>query len=73
MTYNKSMERVVIVVPHGDDEAIGFAGAIQKHIQGGDNVTVIFARGAAPNDQRSEYQIECTRIAKDILKYLKNA
>jgi LmbE family N-acetylglucosaminyl deacetylase len=69
MTYNKVMERVVIVVPHGDDEAIGFAGAIQKHIQAGDNVTVIFARSAAPNDQRSEHQIECTKTAKDVLKY----
>lgn len=63
------MEKVVVIVPHGDDEAIGFAGAIQKHVQAGDNVTVIFERSAAPNDSRSERQIECTKIAKDILKY----
>lgn len=63
------MSNVAIVVPHGDDEALGFAGAIQKHVKQGDTVTVIFERGAAPNDTRSERQLDCTKKAKDILKY----
>lgn len=33
---------VMIVVPHPDDEVLGFGGVIQKHVKNGDNVMVYF-------------------------------
>ena len=33
---------ILIVVPHPDDEVLGFGGVIQKHIEAGDRVFVNF-------------------------------
>jgi len=63
------MDKVCIIVPHGDDEATGFAGAIQKHVAKKDHVSVVFVRGANSNDNRSEVQIQHTQVAKKILGY----
>lgn len=63
------MNNVVIVVPHGDDEVLGFAGAIQYHVAKGDSVTVVFTRSANPNCMRTEQQLEDTKTAKQILGY----
>ena len=61
------MNKVAIVVPHGDDEALGFGGAIQRHIQNNDEVHVIFAR--KPIDERTEKQFNNIKDAQNILKY----
>lgn len=63
------MNKVVIVVPHGDDEAIGFGGIIQRHVCKNDDVTVIFIRSPAPNDLRSETQLKDTYTAQKLLGY----
>jgi len=63
------MDRVCVIVPHGDDEVIGFAAAIQKHVAKKDHVSVVFVRGANSNDSRSEMQIQHTLLAKKILEY----
>jgi LmbE family N-acetylglucosaminyl deacetylase len=47
-------KNVTIVVPHGDDEALGFGGVIQKHVQNEDNVNLIFCR--RPIDARTKQQ-----------------
>ena len=60
-------KNITIVVPHGDDELLGFGGVIQKHIQNKDNVDVIFARKAI--DERTAKQISNIFDAKKILKY----
>ena len=36
------MQRIIVVSPHPDDEAIGCGGAISKHVKEGDIVEVIF-------------------------------
>lgn len=58
---------VAIVVPHGDDEVLGFGGVIQKHLDKGNDVHVIFAR--KPIDERTKIQHECIAEAKKILGY----
>jgi LmbE family N-acetylglucosaminyl deacetylase len=60
-------KKVAIIVPHGDDEVLGFGGVIQKHVQIGDSVDVIFARKAI--DNRTAKQFECINAAKDLLGY----
>jgi len=37
-------KKVAIIVPHGDDEVLGFGGVIQKHVNNSDDVYLIFAR-----------------------------
>jgi LmbE family N-acetylglucosaminyl deacetylase len=63
------MKKVCIIVPHGDDEVLGFAGAIQTHIKNNNEVHVIFCTGS--KDLRSEKQVNDIKKAKDILKYHK--
>ena len=63
------MHNVVIVAPHGDDEVLGFGAAIQKHVQGGDNITVIFVKDAPQNDYRSQCRLNNTKDAKNVLRY----
>jgi len=61
------MNKVAIIVPHGDDEALGFGGVIQKHVLNGDIVTVTICR--APHDERTKTQLSDSHKAKEILKY----
>jgi LmbE family N-acetylglucosaminyl deacetylase len=63
------VKNVAIIVPHGDDEVLGFTGAILRHKKQGDNITVIFIRSANPNDKRSELQLQHTVDAQKILDY----
>jgi LmbE family N-acetylglucosaminyl deacetylase len=60
---------IAIIVPHGDDEVLGFGGVIQKHVKKGDKVHVIFAR--KPIDQRTKKQFEAIADAQKILGYQK--
>ena len=60
-------KEVVIIVPHGDDEVLGFGGVIQKHVQNGDEVYCIFVR--KPIDERTQKQYEDIAKAKEILGY----
>jgi LmbE family N-acetylglucosaminyl deacetylase len=60
-------EKICIIVPHGDDEVLGFGGIIQKNKN---NVHVIFCTGA--KDKRSEIQIKDIKKAKKLLKYNKD-
>jgi len=39
------MSRVLVLVPHGDDEVLGFGGTIAKHVESGDEVIVTTMRG----------------------------
>lgn len=41
------MNKVIVVAPHADDEIIGCGATIAKHIQVGDEVTVIIATNAS--------------------------
>jgi LmbE family N-acetylglucosaminyl deacetylase len=61
------MNKVAIVVPHGDDEALGFGGVIQKHIAQKDEVSVVFCR--APIDCRTQKQFNDIEKAKEVLGY----
>ncbi len=60
-------KNITFVVPHGDDEALGFAGAIQTHVKNGDTVSLIFCR--APIDNRTQQQFNDIDKAKQILGY----
>lgn len=61
------MKKVAIVIPHGDDEALGFGGAIITHLNNGDHVTLVACRG--PHDERTAKQFYDTKAAKDVLNY----
>ena len=63
------MKKIVVIVPHGDDEVLGFAGAIQRHVADNDHVTVVFVRGALPNDSRTTLQLKHTTAAMRVLGY----
>jgi LmbE family N-acetylglucosaminyl deacetylase len=66
---NKTHNNVCIIVPHGDDEVLGFGGVIQKHLNKDDTVHVIFAR--KPIDERTSKQFENISDAKKVLGYQK--
>jgi LmbE family N-acetylglucosaminyl deacetylase len=61
------MKKITIIVPHGDDEVLGFGGSINKHRRQGDQVDVIFTK--APYDSRSILQTTNITAASDILDY----
>jgi len=60
-------ESVLVVVPHCDDEVLGFGGAIQKHIRRGDRVTVLFLRQS--HNARTRRQDSVSPKAQKILGY----
>jgi len=60
-------ERVLVVVPHCDDEVLGFGGAIQKHKKRGDHVTVLFLRQS--HNARTRKQDSVAPKAQKILGY----
>lgn len=59
------MANVCIVVPHADDETLGFAGSIQQHVQRKDNVSVIICRSA--HDERTQQQLLDAKTALKVL------
>ena len=61
------MEKILILVPHGDDEVLGFGGAISKHVRKGDIVDVGFLKSRY-NDRTTEQEHDIERAAK-ILGY----
>lgn len=58
---------MAIVVPHGDDEVLGFGGTIQRHVASGNIIHVVFAR--KPIDERTTIQHESIAEAKKMLGY----
>lgn len=62
-------DTVCIIVPHGDDESLGFGGAIQRHVADNDQVYVIFGR--APHNKRTSNQADKIKKAQKILGYKK--
>ena len=64
---NFMSKNVTIVVPHGDDEALGFGGIIQKHVQNEDNVNIIFCR--RPIDARTQQQFSDIIRSQAILEF----
>jgi len=60
---------VLVIVPHADDEVLGFGGTIAKLVERDYNVTVTILQ--APNDERARKQIDSAYIAKEILGYHK--
>ncbi|WP_223606108.1 PIG-L deacetylase family protein [Chryseobacterium sp. OSA05B] len=57
------MNRVVVIAPHADDEIIGCGATIARHIQSGDEVTVVIATNASLGAPElfSQEMIESTR------------
>lgn len=57
------MNKIIVVAPHADDEIIGCGATIAKHIQSGDEVTIIIATNAAIGAPElfSDDQIKITR------------
>ena len=60
-------KKVLFIVPHADDEVLGFGGIISKLVEQKAEVTVTFLQ--APNNLRAEQQLEASKIAKHILGY----
>jgi LmbE family N-acetylglucosaminyl deacetylase len=58
---------ILFLVPHADDEVLGFGGTICKTVQQGHCVSVVVAQ--APNHQRAEKQLKDALAAKNILGY----
>jgi LmbE family N-acetylglucosaminyl deacetylase len=61
------MKSVLVLVPHCDDEILGCGGAIQYHIDRGDNVSVCFVKSVY--DIRSKIQKKDSLNAKAVLNY----
>jgi LmbE family N-acetylglucosaminyl deacetylase len=61
-------QRVLIVVPHPDDEVLGFGGTINKHIERGNSVTVVFAE-QTQSDYRYQIQAQQARLVADYLNF----
>lgn len=47
---------VMIVVPHPDDEVLGFGGVIQKHVKSGDGVLVYFLTEIKTNRLETQFK-----------------
>lgn len=61
------MKNVLVLVPHFDDEVLGFGGAIQHHVQNGDSVSVCIIKKSL--DNRAKIQETHVLEAKKILNY----
>lgn len=57
----------LFIVPHGDDEVLGFGGIIAKLVDKKKKIGVLILQ--EPNNERSTIQLNDTKIAKDILGY----
>lgn len=61
------MKKVIVLVPHHDDEVLGFGGTIAKHVESGDFVHVCFLK--KPSDARTRKQFKDAYVAQKILGY----
>lgn len=59
--------KVLIIVPHGDDEALACGGSISRYVREGYEVHVAFVRDSC--DERTAIQLNAANIARRILKY----
>lgn len=60
-------KHALFLVPHADDEVLGFGGTISKYVNLGYNVSVTITQ--APNNDRAAQQLEDSKKAKAILGY----
>jgi LmbE family N-acetylglucosaminyl deacetylase len=63
----KQQNKILFLVPHADDEVLGFGGTICKLVEQGHDVSVVIAQ--APNHQRAEKQLQDALKAKEVLGY----
>jgi LmbE family N-acetylglucosaminyl deacetylase len=61
----------MILVPHADDEALGFGASISKHVAGGDKVHVGILKSSS-TDRRTREQNKSASACIDVLKYEQN-
>lgn len=61
------MKKYHFIVPHADDEVLGFGGTIAKLVEQGMDVSVTVLQ--SPNNPRSEKQLKDLLEAKNILGY----
>jgi LmbE family N-acetylglucosaminyl deacetylase len=59
--------KYLFIVPHADDEVLGFGGIIAKLVEQGNEVYVTILQ--APNNDRAAQQIYDAQSAKDVLGY----
>lgn len=62
-------KKVLFIVPHADDEVLGFGGTIAKRVDKGDEVIVTISQ--APNNDRAAQQLQDSKEAKSVLGYNK--
>lgn len=62
------MKRVLIIAPHADDEVLGCGGTIVKHVQQGDDVTVVVVSNRDGLETTQQKQAEA---CKNVLGYKK--
>ena len=60
-------KNILVIVPHADDEVLGFGGTMCKLVEQGHHVSVVIAQ--APNHQRAKKQLQDAVKAKDVLGY----
>lgn len=65
MNTSEFKKTVLIVVPHGDDEALMCGGSISRFVREGHTVHVAFVRGA--HDPRTYNQLSDTKASRAIL------
>lgn len=61
------MSKILVIVPHGDDEVLLCGGSIVKHLESGDEVTCVFTKAA--RNVRTELQLDSTEIVQRTLGY----
>jgi len=61
------MKNILVIVPHFDDEVLGFGGVIQKHVMNKDVVTVCIVKKSL--DLRAKIQETRVECAKKYLGY----
>lgn len=63
------MKRVLVIAAHPDDETLGAGGAILKHLDNGDQVTVFIATdGVTARHDKTDLQQQAAKKACDILR-----
>lgn len=62
------MQNVIVLVPHPDDEVLGFGGTIQKHIAKGNSVHVMFVEQTHA-EERYRIQAGCALDSASTLSF----